>query len=203
MTNVAGDLPGTRRRKYGRVMVWVGAILIVLALVAGTLLGWQIYRTVQALDESEPVNGTLTMELAAGDDRTVYQSEGANQGECVVTGPDGTELDLTREATLRGSSGGATYVNTGTFTAETSGTHEITCDGPTALVGPAIDARWAVGSVFGIIAAIGALLVGGLILIVGVIIGIIGKREIRRALEGGYGAGSYGGGPSYPGGPRQ
>lgn len=190
MQDDSSTLPGSRKRKTGAILLWIGAGVLVLSLAMGAVSGWQLYRTFQAIEGSEPIDGSTTVTLDVGEERTIYRvDQGGASAECVVTGPDGEELALSRDGEVTGTRGETTYVNVGTFTAQSSGAHEVACEGARTLLGPSIDVRWAVGGVFAVIAAIGGVLIAGLLLTVGLIVWLLGRRESREAAARGYGLG--------------
>ncbi|MCK0111656.1 hypothetical protein MWU75_05840 [Ornithinimicrobium sp. F0845] len=209
MSNVTGPLPGHGKRKGGAITFWIGIAIGLVSLALAIVLGMTSFRAItEAVQDAQPTNGDITVSLQAGDERTIYQvEEGAEQATCTVTGPDGQELSINRGADISGTSGDTTYVNVGNFTAAESGDHHIVCEGPRTLVGPALDIAGAVGGFLGVLAGIGGMMLGGLLVIVGAILWFIGRGESKRAMAagpGGYGypQGGYQGGYQ-PGGYQQ
>lgn len=216
--------PGRGKRKGGAITFWIGVVVGVASLALAIITGLATFNAISdAVSDARPIDGQTSISLQAGDERTIYQVEqGSQQASCTVTGPDGQQLTLRREGEISGTSGDTTYVNVGNFTAEQTGEHQIACEGPRTLVGPAVNVAGAVGGVFGILAGIGGMLLGGVLAVVGAIIWFIGRGESKRAAAGpgpgygppGYGPGGYpqGGGyqqggyqqgGGYQGGPQQ
>lgn len=201
----AAPLPGQGKRKGGAITFWIGLVILVASLALAVVTGLMSYNAIrEAVDEAEGFSGDTAITLQAGDERTIYQvEEGNQQAECVVTGPDGQELTLTRGAALSASSNGTSYVDVGSFTAEVDGEHQIACEGPRTLVGPALDVRGAIGGFFGVFAGIGGAFLGGILALVGAIIWFVGRSESKRALRSGPGGGyGYGSGGYQQGGYR-
>lgn len=206
MSFVAGAEPGRGKRKAGAITFWIGMAIGVASLALAIITGMASFNAItEAVAEAESMDGDTTVTLQAGDERTIYQVEqGTEQAVCTVTGPDGEQLSLSRNADLEGTSNGTTYVNVGSFTAQESGDHLIACEGPRTLIGPSLDVAGAVGGFLGVLAGIGGMLLGGLLVIIGAILWFIGRGESKRAMthgSGGYGSGGYGPGGYGPGGP--
>lgn len=203
MSNVAGQLPGHGKRRGGAITFWIGIVLGLASLALAVISGLMTFNKIsEAVDNATPIDGSTSITLQVGDERTIYQVEqGSEDAVCTVTGPDGQELALSRGAAIEGTSGDTTYVNVGNFTAEQAGEHQITCEGPRTLVGPAINVSGAVGGIFGLLAGIGGVLLGGLLAIIGAILWFLGRGEGKRAQAGG--PGGYGSGGGYPQGGYQ
>ncbi|USQ75504.1 hypothetical protein [Ornithinimicrobium cryptoxanthini] len=208
MSVAAGSEPGRGKRRAGAITFWVGIAIGIASLALAIITGLASFNAItEAVSEAEPINGERSVTLQAGDERTIYQVEqGTEQATCTVTGPDGQQLSLTRNADLQGTSGDTTYVSVGSFTAQESGEHQIACEGPRTLIGPSLNVAGAVGGIFGVLAGIGGMLLGGLLVIIGAILWFIGRGESKRAMSGGpgdYGQGGYGQGGDGRGGYQQ
>lgn len=208
MSNVTSTLPGRGKRKGGAITFWVGIAIGIASLALAIITGLGTFNAINdAVNNAQPINGSTSVTLQAGDERTIYQIEqGAEQAVCTVTGPDGQELTLNRGSEIQGTSGDTTYVNVGNFTAEQSGEHQIDCEGPRTLMGPAVNVAGAIGGIFGVFAGIGGIFLGGLLVIIGAILWFIGRGESKRAASGGpggYGPGGYQQGGYQQGGYQQ
>lgn len=199
MSTTAGPLPGHGKRRGGAITFWIGVVIGLASLALAIVTGMASFNAISdAVSEATPIDGSKSITLDEGEERTIYQVEqGGEEAVCTVTGPDGQELSLSSNSTVEGTSGDTTYVSLGNFTAEQSGAHEVTCEGPRTLIGPSLDVAGTVGGIFGVLAGIGGILLGGLIAIVGAILWFLGRGESKRALTagpGGYGSGGYGSG---------
>lgn len=187
--------PGARRgrlRRAGRKLVRVGGLLLAIALVL-TLIGGLTTRNL--LDNlrthsAELLDGVGSVELTAGDERTLYVTGGLiTPGEqvptpvenitCTVQGPGaavpvnhlkdedkkiGIDLALAR------------FQVVGDFRATATGTHEISCTGLGVVVAPEVGAASA-------LARLGALTLGSLgvfagatLLLLGAILSLLMRR---------------------------
>ncbi|USQ79048.1 hypothetical protein [Ornithinimicrobium faecis] len=205
MSDIAGPLPGHGKRRTGAITFWIGIVIGLGSLALAIITGMMSFNAISdAVSDATPIDGSKSITLQAGDERTIYQVEqGSEEAVCTVTGPDGQELSLSRNSTVEGTSGDTTYVNVGNFTADQAGEHQVACEGPRTLIGPSLDVAGTIGGIFGVLAGIGGILVGGLLVIIGAILWFLGRGERKRALTGGpggYGQGSYQQG-GYQGGP--
>ena len=197
MSTIPGSAPGRGKRKGGAVTFWVGLVIGLASLALAIITGLASFNAItDAVADATPIDGSKSISLQAGDERTIYQVEqGSEDAVCTVTGPDGQELELSRDSSIEGTSGGTTYVNVGNFTAEQAGDHQVACEGPRTLIGPSLDVASTVGGIFGVLAGIGGVFLGGILVIIGAILWFLGRSEGKRAMAagpGGYGPGQGG-----------
>ncbi|MGC5629320.1 hypothetical protein ACPYO6_13885 [Georgenia sp. Z1344] len=105
------------------VGVLVGALVPAFALAWGTNSATGVVR--EAVDAASPV-GTGRHELA-GESTYLIVGERGTTGQCVVTGPDGSSLDIELEEVFQ-AGGGSREVSLGSFAAGSDGTYDVDCD---------------------------------------------------------------------------
>ncbi|CAN5437459.1 hypothetical protein BH23ACT6_BH23ACT6_03130 [soil metagenome] len=195
--------PGHMKR-VGAIMFWLGLVLIIASVVVGVVGGLRAADAIStAVEEAAPMpGGSSTVQLAEDDQRTIYEQgqSGVSVADCVVLGPSGQPVPLSRDTDQSGSLGDISYVNVGSFEAAGAGTYEVTCTGALTLIGPSLDFE-AVGT--GAIGVVGGVLgagLGVLLALAGAILWFVGRSRNTKATTGGpYGGaappspGSYGG----------
>lgn len=150
--------PGTtsrrRLRRTGRKMVRVGGLLLAIALVVTLIggLGTRSLLTNLQTNSAELLDGSGTVELAAGNQRTLYVTGGLiTPGEiaptpveeitCTVEGPSGqVPVDHLRDQdkSIGVDLALARFQVVGDFRAAESGQHTITCTGLGVVVAPEV-----------------------------------------------------------------
>ncbi|MGC5614997.1 hypothetical protein [Georgenia sp. Z1491] len=176
------DTAGPRRRRirprttrasvlWMVVGVLVGSLVPAFALAAGTGAATGIVR--EAVDSAEPL-GAGRHDLA-GESTYLIVGERGTEGQCVVTGPDGSSLDIELEEVFQAGAG-SHEVTLGSFAAGSDGQYDVDCDAGGAELGITRSPSLGGWSVLG-----GPLLVGLLGLGAGFAIGIIGLFGWIRA----------------------
>lgn len=173
-----------RLRRSGRSMVRLGAVLTAVALIVALLAGWATRSMLDHLrdNSAELVDGSATVTLREGDERTLYITGGlVAPGEtvpvpvealaCDVVGPDDAAVpfnDLASQGKRVGfDSGLARLQVVGDFRAGQDGAHTITCNGLGVVVAPEVGPASAV-------ARLGALALGSLGTFLGLTMLLIG-----------------------------
>ncbi|ANS78325.1 hypothetical protein SGUI_0929 [Serinicoccus hydrothermalis] len=187
------DAPTTRSsrarlRRSGRHLVRFGGLLAVVALVITLVGGWATRSLLDHLqsNSAELVDGTATVSLVEGTERTLYVTGGliapgeivptsVDQITCTITGPGG-EVPFTTLAE-QGRQVGidtalARFQVIGEFTAEQAGEHRIDCEGLGVVVAPEVgpaNALLRLGALglgsLGTFVGLSMLLIGGVLLL--------------------------------------
>ncbi|WP_298748003.1 hypothetical protein [uncultured Serinicoccus sp.] len=141
-----------RLRRSGRHLLRLGGLLAVVSLVVTLVGGWATRSLLEHLqsNSAELLDGTATVSLTEGTERTLYVTGGlvapgeiaptpVDQISCTITGPGG-ELPFTTLAE-EGSRVGidtalARFQVVGRFTAADTGEHQIDCEGLGVVVAP-------------------------------------------------------------------
>ncbi len=178
-----------RLRRSGQALVRVGAVLLAISLVVVLVGGLTTRSLIDNLQDNsaELLDGTATVSLTAGAERTLYVTGGmVAPGEdlptpvedirCTVTGPGGDVPvgHLTDEGKRVGLDNPlARFQVVGSFTAEQAGQHTIGCNGRGVVVAPEVspaDGLLRLGALMlgslGTFAGVTLLLIGGILLLV-------------------------------------
>lgn len=172
-----------RLRRSGRQLVRLGTVLTVLSLVVALIAGWATRSLLDHLqsNSAELLDGSATVSLTQGSERTLYVTGGliapgelvptpVDQISCTVTGPSG-EVPFESLADQGKRVGIDTTLArlqvVGTFQAQDTGEHDLTCDGLGVVVAPEIGAASA-------IARLGGLVLGSLGTFLGLTMVLIG-----------------------------
>ncbi|MGB3186725.1 MAG: hypothetical protein WBG36_12345 [Ornithinimicrobium sp.] len=190
-------------KRFGAIMFWVGLVLVIASVAVGVFGGLRAADAIgTAVDDAAPMpNGSSTVQLAQGDERTIYEESqtGVSVAECAVVGPSGQPVTLSRDTDQSGTLGDISYVNVGSFEGTEAGPYEVTCTGAITLIGPSLDFE-AVGT--GALGVVGGILgagLGAILAIVGAIMWFVGRSRATAAATPSYGEssppppGSYGG----------
>ena len=178
-----------RLRRSGRQLVRLGTVLTVLSLVVALVAGWATRSLLDHLQSNaaELLDGTATVRLTEGTERTLYVTGGlVAPGEivptpvedisCTVTGPQG-EVPFTSLAEQGKKVGIDTVMArlqvVGSFQAQDTGDHRVDCDGLGVVVAPEVGPANALARLGGLaLGSLGAfigltmLLIGGALLLV-------------------------------------
>lgn len=174
---------GARRRIFPRttraavlwivVGVLVGALVPAFALATGTNAASGVVR--DAVDSASPLTGER-VDLE-GEGSYLIVGERGTTGQCVVTGPDGSSLDIELEEVFQAGAG-THDVSLGSFAAGSAGRYAVDCDAGGADLALARSPSLGGWSVLG-----GPLMVGALGLAAGfaiVVVGLFGWIRARR-----------------------
>lgn len=177
-----------RLRRSGRHLVRLGGLLAVVSLVVTLLGGWATRSLLDHLqtNSAELLDGTATVSLTEGDERTLYVTGGliapgdiaptpVEQISCVITGPGG-ELPFESLAeqgrTVGLNTALARFQVVGHFQAEDTGEHDIECAGRGVVVAPEVgpaNALLRLGALvlgsLGTFVGLSMLLIGGVLLL--------------------------------------
>lgn len=143
-----------RLRRSGRHLVRLGALLAVISLIVTLLGGWATRSLLDHLqsNSAELLDGSATVSLSEGDERTLYVTGGlVAPGEtvptpvdmitCTITGPGGEVpfADLASQGERLGiDTALARFQVVGRFSAQDPGEHQIECEGLGVVVGPEV-----------------------------------------------------------------
>ena len=176
----------SRLRRAARTLVKVGGILLAISLVLALVGGLTTRNLLTHLQSSsaELLDGSATVELTAGDVRSLYVTGGlvapgelvptpVDQITCTVQGPR-AEVPVTHlkdeDQKIGIDTALARFQVVGSFQAVDNGPHEITCDGLGVVVAPQVgpaDALLRLGSLglgsLGVFAGATLLLIGGIL----------------------------------------
>lgn len=154
------DEPGTshrpsisraRLRRSGRQLVRAGAVLVVVSLVVTLVAGFMTRSMITHLQDNsaELLDGTASVPLAAGAERTLYVTGGlvapgelvptpVEQISCEITGPDDRSVAFDdRTADRAGIDLAVARIQVvGHFTAEVGGEHLVECEGLGVVLSP-------------------------------------------------------------------
>lgn len=172
-----------RLRRSGRQLVRLGTVLTVLSLLVALVAGWATRSLLDHLqsNSAELLDGSATVALTQGAERTLYVTGGliapgelvptpVDQISCTITGPSG-EVPFDRLADQGKRVGIDTTLArlqvVGTFRAQDTGEHELSCEGRGVVVAPEIGAASA-------IARLGGLVLGSLGTFLGLTMVLIG-----------------------------
>lgn len=184
-----------RLRRSGRHLLRLGALLAVVSLVVTLVAGWATRSLLDHLqtNSAELLDGTATITLSEGEERTLYVTGGlvapgetvptpVDQISCTITGPGG-ELpfaDLASQDRRVGiDTALARFQVVGDFAAEQSGEHRIDCEGLGVVVAPEVSPVSALARLGGL--ALGT--IGSFAGLSMVLIGAILVFFVRRAGE--------------------
>ena len=185
------DEPGTtgrpsisraRLRRSGRQLVRVGAVLAMVSLVVTLVAGFMTRSLITHLQDNsaELLDGTASVTLVAGAERTLYVTGGlvapgelvptpVEQISCEITGPDDQPVPFDdRTADRTGIDLAVARIQVvGHFTAEVGGEHQVECAGLGVVLSPELAPA-------SVLARLGALGLGSLGTILGVTMLLIG-----------------------------
>lgn len=167
------------RRRWGRVLTIVGAVLLLAGLAMGAAFARTIEDIVPALDQSTRADGGATATLR-GDDMLVLYAPTATRPTCRITGPGGqppdTDLGGTRYSfTVNGVSYESIAKIGGP--GQPAGDYVVECDEDGVILAPPLRISGILGTVFVLVGAIGAGTLGGTLLIVGLVMWGTGRHR--------------------------
>lgn len=171
-----GGAPARKPSKAPTVLLIIGALILVLSVVAGVVLAVVGFGGV-ASDASkyeifESGSGTVT--AAPGDTLQLYAEEGVPVPECTIDGPAvGSGTIQTSGFGLEGRE----WSSFDSFTAEEAGTYDIQCGDTPVMVGPPVSIGGIFAGLGGILLAVGGGALGLLLLAIGAILLILRKRR--------------------------
>lgn len=182
---------------------WYAAapVVFLLGVVATVVLAVSVASNIPGTDlDRFTAPGRTDLELAAGDERTIYILTGQggapmpvpNGFECRVRGGAGGDPTLESNRSTTVTLGNLDYSSLYDFTVETAGRYAVSCrgGGSTVAVGPKLGIFELVGKIFGAIAAFfGSIVLAAVIAIVVALM----RRSSRRRLQQAPPASGHGG----------
>lgn len=158
--------PGTGLIIFGSVLIVVALILSVVGFVGG--LSFAIPNS----DEVQRVDGSLKVQLADGEERTVWRPEGSNVA-CRVLDESGEPVDMRLNGSLNFTNSQGAFVSIGKFAGK--GEYTVECEHGVGAVSPPLG----LAALFG---GIGAFLLGLFVGFAGFVVLLVGLvvRATRR-----------------------
>lgn len=185
-----------RLRRSGLSLLRLGALLGIVSLVVTLLAGWATRSMLDHLqsNSAELLDGSATVRLAAGTDRTLYVTGGlispgetvptpVEQISCTIEGPTGSVpfADLASEGKRVGlDTALARFQVIGSFTTQSTGDHDIRCDGLGVVMAPEVEPA-------SVAARLGGLMLGSAGTFLGLTMALIGGvllLIVRHGTEG-------------------
>ena len=184
----SGRINRGRLRRSGRQLVRLGTVLTVISLVVALVAGWATRSLLDHLqtNSAELLDGSTTVSLSEGAERTLYVTGGlVAPGElvptpvdlisCSINGPSGEVPfeSLAEQGRRVGIDTALARLQVvGSFVAEDTGEHELTCDGLGVVVAPEVGPASAIARLGGLVlGSLGTflgltmLLIGGVLLL--------------------------------------
>lgn len=168
--------PVKKPSKAPKILIILGSVILALSVIAGVVLAFigigGVAGGLSELEEFDSGSGTISAE--AGDSYQIYAEEGAERPTCTVDGPSVGE-GTSQSSSISDSE--TSWVSVDSFTAEEAGEYSIDCSKGPIAVGPPLS----IGSIFagvgGVLLAVFGGALGFLLLAVGVILLIVGRRK--------------------------
>ena len=175
----APTAPVKKRSKGPLVLLLVGALILVLGLLAGILtavIGFgATAKGIGDIQVYSSGSGTYTAE--AGEDVQAYMPEGSAMPSCSVTTPDGAQPGDGVNQSSSTTIDGQTWVSFDSFTATSAGDYQIDCGGAPVALGPPVSIGGIFGGIGGVLLAVFGGLLGFLILLGGIIWMVVQRRR--------------------------
>lgn len=173
--------PGAGMRKWGKLLAILGAIVLLLSIVIGTVMAWTGFQGVMdTAEDATPFSGSTTLQLSAGDEIQLYALEGAASNDCDVTPGDQVGPGPSQTSTI--SKDGQSWTSFDGFTATTDGEYIVACaDSAEVLAAPPISVGGILGGVGGIFLGIGGGMLGALLLLIGIVLLLVGRGKAKQA----------------------
>ncbi len=182
-------------------MFWLGLVIAIAGIAATAIFGVQAGQTLSSGfgDAGAMPNGSTTVTMAEGELRTIYgaSAQDTDSATCEVTDPDGQAVPV-QPATDFGDFEDVSLMEVGSFESTSPGAYQVDCSGGATLMGPAVDGGALTTGIFGTLAGLAGVGLGGLLLLIGAVLWFIGRSKAKKAAQ----SNSYGSGGGY-GGPTQ
>jgi hypothetical protein len=178
-----GRTPGAGLRKWGKILLILGVVLLALSVVLGVILAIVGFSKVaDSTSDSTVFVGEATVSLEGGTSQQLYSHADAGENSCTVTGADGSTPGDGSNQQSTFTSDGATWESFDSFTPATTQEYTITCTMPReVMVAPALSAGGIVGGVVGIlVAALGGSLFF-FVAIIGLVLLLVGRSQAKKA----------------------
>lgn len=192
-----GRPPGRRMRAVGRVLFWIGAALIVVCLVIGTLVAVTGFtRVADAASDTTAVSGPTDVTLEEGERLLFYvpgepgepntysdspPTVAAADANCTVTGP--APREIRSPGTHHVTTNGQTRVSDGGFEAGSAGTYTVTCapvPDAEVVLGPPTDVGGILGGIGGVFIGVFGAIGSGVITVLGLVLWLVGRSTMRK-----------------------
>lgn len=180
--------PGKGLRKAGKILLIVGAIIVVIALAVGialTAVGAKSYD--DADTDSTIFVGATTLDLEAGTTYQVYVHDDAEEATCTATAADGSTSEPgTADGATFDDSYDYSWKSASAFTVPADGSYEVACTPAEQEVEvgtePGSDARTGALTALGGVAVLAAgTPLGILLLIIGLVLFLVGRSRAKAA----------------------
>ncbi|MFC0674035.1 hypothetical protein [Brachybacterium hainanense] len=174
-----GPAPRQKRSPAGKILIIIGAVILLGALVTGGILAFAgIGGVVKDASGSTVIDsGQGSVELTAGDVRTLYYDSSQGSPICTITGPDGAEPANGGFQSSTITVNGTEWRSLENFEVTASGEHEISCDGGPVMVAPPVSIGGIFAGVGGILLAVLGGGLGVLVLVVGIVLHVALKPK--------------------------
>ncbi|WP_198394860.1 hypothetical protein [Brevibacterium yomogidense] len=189
--------PGKRMRAVGRVLFWIGAALIVVCLVIGTIVAITGFtRVADTASDTTVVAGPTDVTLEEGErllfyvpgepgEPNVYSDSppvvATADANCTVTGP--APREIRSPGAHRVTLNGETRVSDGGFEAESAGTYTTTCapvPDVEVTLGPPTDVGGILGGIGGVFIGVFGAIGSGVITILGLVLWLVGRSTMKK-----------------------
>ncbi len=171
--------PVKRRSKGPVVLLVIGALILVLSLVAGIVLAVIGFgATARGIGDIQVYSsgaGTYTAE--AGEEIQAYAPEGSTPPSCSLITPDGTEPSGGTNQSSSTTIDGQNWVSFDSFTASAAGDYQIDCAGSPVALGPPVSIGGIFSGIGGVLLAVLGGILGFLLLLAGIIWMVVQRRR--------------------------
>jgi hypothetical protein len=196
----SGPPPGKRMRGIGRVLFWIGLVLVLASVTVGVIVAVMGFsRVAESAGNRIPVDGSAQVSVQQNERRLFFvpaeahHSTGSDgetdttytplaESNCTVEGPSAEELQVS--GTHQFTENGRPNIADGGFIAREAGTYTVTCSPTPAdaqvTVAPPIAVGQIVGGVGGVHIAVFGGLGFGLLTVLGLILWLVGRSTLRK-----------------------
>lgn len=175
---VSTAAPAPRKCRGPKILMIIGAVIAVLAFVAGAVVGvLGLVRASSTAQDMVTVSGTGSYTAEADELVVIYRPEGAEVPTCQVLPPDGGTAGEGNSVNYSITYNGSTWESFDSFTAKTAGEYQFDCSGDTIAVGPPVSVGGILAGVGGILSAVFGGGFGLLLFLIGLIWFFVGRKK--------------------------
>lgn len=179
----AATAPGWSLRRAGKVLLILGLVVFVPSAAIGTHRAVDLHAKMAVVEsEGVPFTTSTQLDLAGGQAVGLYRPESGSMAICDIVDPQGQDVDVVHASGVTVGDWSLEF----SFTAQHAGTYSMSCgDGDSMLIASPLTPAFVALSWMVIVLSIVFAACGVLLAVLGLTLGLVGRRKAVGPTAGG------------------